>query len=204
MDDSPARPTLQSVAVYCGSSPGNDPRFIQAAVQTGQALARRGLRLIYGGGGVGMMGAVADAALAAGGQVTGIIPEFLDTRELKHPHVTDMRVTTTMHERKLLMVEQSQAFLALPGGYGTLDELFEVLTWAQLRIHTHPVGLLNVDGFFDHLLGFLDHLVATQFLTAQDRARVLTAEAIDPLLEALAAWTPPTDTKFHLARRVEI
>lgn len=197
-------PPLTSLAVYCGSSPGNDTRFIQAAVQTGQALARRGIRLIYGGGGVGMMGAVADATLAGGGQVTGIIPAFLDTRELKHPHVTDMRVTSSMHERKQLMVEQSQAFLALPGGYGTLDELFEVLTWAQLRLHTHPVGLLNVDGFFDHLLGFLDHLVATGFLTAQDRSRVLTAQAIDPLLDALAAWTPPTDTKFHLARRVEI
>ena len=197
-------PPLSSLAVYCGSSPGNDPRFIQAAVQTGQALARRGIRLIYGGGGVGMMGAVADATLAGGGQVTGIIPAFLDTRELKHPHVTDMRVTSSMHERKLLMVEQSQAFLALPGGYGTLDELFEVLTWAQLRLHTHPVGLLNVDGFFDHLLGFLDHLVTTGFLSEQDRSRVLTAQAIDPLLDALAAWTPPTDTKFHLARRVEI
>jgi uncharacterized protein (TIGR00730 family) len=196
--------TLNSIAVYCGSSPGNEPRFIESAVQTGKALAQRGIHLIYGGGGVGLMGAVADAALTAGGQVTGVIPEFLDTRELKHPHVTDMHVTATMHERKLFMVENSQAFVALPGGYGTLDELFEVLTWAQLRIHSHPVGLLNVDGFFDHLLGFLDHLVTTGFLTAQDRARVLTAHTIEPLLDELAVWIPPSDTKFHLARRVEI
>lgn len=151
-----------------------------------------------------MMGAVADSTLAAGGQVTGIIPAFLDTRELKHPHLTDVHVTDTMHERKLLMVEKSQAFLALPGGYGTLDELFEVLTWAQLRIHQCPVGLLNVDGFFDHLLGFLDHLVTTEFLTSQDRARILTSPDIDSLIDQLQAWTPPSDTKFHLARRVEI
>jgi uncharacterized protein (TIGR00730 family) len=196
--------SLRSIAVYCGSSPGNDPRFIQAAVAAGRALAGRGIRLVYGGGGVGMMGAVADAALAAGGSVTGVIPAFLDTRELKHPAVSDLRVTATMHERKLLMVGQSQAFLALPGGYGTLDELFEVLTWAQLRIHQHPVGLLNVDGFFDHLLAFLDHLVLTGFLTAQDRQRVLTSSDIDSLLDQLQAWTPPLDTKFHLARRVEI
>jgi uncharacterized protein (TIGR00730 family) len=195
---------LHSLAIYCGSSPGNDPHYVQAAVQTGQALARRGLRLVYGGGGVGIMGAVADAALAAGGQVTGIIPEFLDTRELKHPHVTDMRVTSSMHERKLLMVEQSQGFISLPGGFGTLDELFEVLTWAQLRLHQYPVGLLNVDGFFDHLLAFLDHLVTTAFLSAQDRARILSAPGIDPLLDQLQSWTPPADTKFHLARRVEI
>lgn len=195
---------LSSVTVYCGSSPGNQPSFIQAAVAVGQTLAQRGIRLVYGGGGVGMMGAVADAALAAGGHVTGIIPHFLDTRELKHPHLTDIRVVQSMHERKLLMVEESQAFIALPGGFGTLDELFEVLTWAQLRIHQHPVGLLNIDGFFDSLLSFLDHLVTTAFLTAQDRARILTSSDIDTLLHQLQTWTPPTDTKFHLARRVTI
>lgn len=200
----PLAPPLRSLAVYCGSSPGNDSRFVAAAVAAGKALARRGIRMVYGGGGVGLMGAVADAALAADGQVTGVIPAFLDTRELKHPGVTDMRVVATMHERKLMMVEESDAFIALPGGFGTLDELFEVLTWAQLRIHQHPVGLLNVDGFFDHLLGFLDHLVATAFLTAQDRARILTAPDIDSLLDQLATWTPPADTKFHLARRVEV
>lgn len=195
---------LSSVAVYCGSSPGNQPQFIEAAVTVGQTLAQRGIRLVYGGGGVGMMGAVADAALAAGGRVTGIIPHFLDTRELKHPHLTDIRVVQSMHERKLLMVEESQAFIALPGGFGTLDELFEVLTWAQLRIHQHPVGLLNIDGFFDPLLTFLDHLVTTAFLTAQDRARILTSPDIDTLLHQLQTWTPPSDTKFHLARRVTI
>ncbi len=150
------------------------------------------------------MGVLADAVLAAGGQVTGVIPHFLDTRELKHPEVTDMRVVGSMHERKLLMVEESRGFLALPGGYGTLDELFEVLTWAQLRLHSHPVGLLNVNGFFDSLLAFLDHMVAAGFLSGQDRARVVTDHDIDALLDRLAAWVPPAETKFHLARRVTI
>ncbi len=153
---------------------------------------------------MGLLGVLADAVLAAGGEVTGVIPHFLDRVELKHPGVADMRVVGSMHERKLLMVEESTGFLALPGGYGTLDELFEVLTWAQLQLHSHPVGLLNVNGFFDHLLAFLDHQVAAGFLSEQDRGRVLTAREIDPLLEQLAVWTPPLDTKFHLARRVEV
>ncbi len=196
--------SLRSLAVYCGSSPGNDPAYAQAAVTAGQALARRGIRVIYGGGGVGLMGALADAVLGAGGEITGVIPQFLDTRELKHPQVRDMRVVGSMHERKLIMVEESEAFLALPGGYGTLDELFEVLTWAQLRLHQHPVGLLNVRGFFNPLLAFLDGAVESGFLTEQDRARVLMDADIGALLERLAHWQPPTDTKFHLARRVEI
>ena len=195
---------LRSMAVYCGSSPGNDPVYAQAAVAAGQALARQGIRVIYGGGGVGMMGALADAVLAEGGQITGVIPHFLDTRELKHPQVEDMRVVGSMHERKLIMVEESQAFLALPGGYGTLDELFEVLTWAQLRLHQHPVGLLNVCGFFDPLMAFLEGAVQRGFLTAQDRDRVLMDSDVEVLLERLDAWQPPADTKFHLARRVEI
>lgn len=195
---------LRAVAVYCGSSPGNDPVFAHAAVTAGQALARRGIRVIYGGGGVGLMGALADTVLAAGGQITGVIPHFLDTRELKHPGVKDMRVVATMHERKLMMVEESQAFLALPGGYGTLDELFEVLTWAQLRLHQHPVGLLNVRGFFDPQMAFLDGAVAAGFLSRQDRDRLLMDSEMENLLERLANWQPPADTKFHLARRVEL
>jgi uncharacterized protein (TIGR00730 family) len=195
---------LESVAVYCGSSPGRGIDYIRAAADTGAELARRGIRLVYGGGGVGLMGAVADGALAAGGRVTGVIPEFLDTRELKHPGVADMRVTRSMHERKLIMVEESQAFMALPGGYGTLDELFEVLTWAQLRIHPNPVGLLNVNGFFQPLLDFLERQVKEGFLTEEDRNRVLTDSDPGRLLDALEAWTPPPDTKFALARRVEI
>jgi uncharacterized protein (TIGR00730 family) len=197
-------PAIQAIAVYCGSSPGNDPAFIQAAVTTGRTLAQNRIRLVYGGGGVGLMGAVADAALAAGGEVTGIIPHFLDTRELKHPNLTDVRVVNSMHERKLLMVEASQAFIALPGGYGTLDELFEVLTWAQLRIHQNPVGLLNVNHYFTPLLQFIENMVGSGFLTQQDRERILVSDSIDSLLSQLHNWQPPADTKFHLARRVEI
>lgn len=194
----------RSIAVYCGSSPGNDALYVQAAIETGKMLAQQNIRLIYGGGGVGMMGIVADACLAAGGQVTGVIPTFLQTAELSHPHVTDMRVVESMHARKLLMVQESQGFIALPGGFGTLDELFEVLTWAQLGLHQHPVGLLNVNGFYDSLLVFLDRQVETGFLSLQDRSRVLAATDIGELIEQLSNWHPPSDTKFHLARRVNV
>jgi uncharacterized protein (TIGR00730 family) len=194
---------FSALAVYCGSSPGNDPQFAAVARETGRELAARGIRLIYGGGGTGLMGAVADAALAAGGQVTGVIPHFLDTRELKHPGVADMRVVDTMHERKLLMVDLSDGFLALPGGFGTLDELFEVLTWSQLGIHQCPIGLVNTDGYFDGIIACLDGMIARGFLRPQDRDRLLAAPTIDELLPLMDAWQPPTDLKFHLARRAE-
>lgn len=195
---------FRSLAVYCGSSPGNDPRFVAAAVETGRALAQRGIRLVYGAGGVGMMGAVADAALQAGGAVTGVIPHFLDTRELKHPSVTDMRVVSSMHERKLMMVEESDGFIALPGGFGTLDELFEVLTWSQLAIHAKPVGVLNVDGYFDGLLQCLDGMVDRGFLRRDDHDRLQSADDIGVLLDRMTQWQAPKDLKFTLARRVEI
>jgi uncharacterized protein (TIGR00730 family) len=194
---------FRSLAVYCGSSPGNDPRYPAVARETGRVLAERGIRLIYGGGGVGMMGAVADAALAAGGGVTGVIPHFLNTRELMHPGVTDMRAVSTMHERKQLMVELAEGFIALPGGYGTLDELFEVLTWSQLGIHRSPIGLVNMDGFFDGLLACADGMVTRGFLRQQDRDRLLAAPSIQELLPLMEAWQPPADLKFVLARRAE-
>jgi uncharacterized protein (TIGR00730 family) len=166
----------------------------------GQLLAQRGIRLVYGGGGVGMMGAVADGVLDAGGEVTGVIPVFLNTRELKHPGVSDMRVVETMHERKQIMVTEAGGFIALPGGFGTLDELFEVLTWSQLAIHQRPVGVLNVDGFFDGVLGTLDLMVARGFLRQEDRDRVVAAAGPEALLEAMAAWQPPGTLKFTLTR----
>lgn len=191
---------FESLAVYCGSSAGNDPAFAALARRTGRLLAARGIRLVYGGGGVGMMGAVADAVLAAGGKVTGVIPGFLNTRELKHSAVTDMRVVDTMHERKQIMVMEAQGFMALPGGFGTLDELFEVLTWSQLAIHSRPVGILNTGGFFDGVLATLDHMVHTGFLRQEDRDRVVTAANPEELLEAMAAWKPPGSLKFTLAK----
>lgn len=166
----------------------------------GQLLAQRGIRLVYGGGGVGMMGAVADGVLDAGGEVTGVIPVFLNTRELKHPGVSDMRVVETMHERKQIMVTEAGGFIALPGGFGTLDELFEVLTWSQLAIHQRPVGILNVDGFFDGVLGTLDLMVERGFLRQEDRDRVVAAAGPEALLEAMAAWQPPGTLKFTPAR----
>jgi uncharacterized protein (TIGR00730 family) len=191
---------FSSLAVYCGSSPGHDPKYPAIARAMGQLLAQRGIRLVYGGGGVGMMGAVADGVLDAGGEVTGVIPVFLNTRELKHPGVSDMRVVETMHERKQIMVTEAGGFIALPGGFGTLDELFEVLTWSQLAIHQRPVGILNVDGFFDGVLGTLDLMVERGFLRQEDRDRVVAAAGPEALLEAMAAWQPPGTLKFTPAR----
>ena len=191
---------IHSVAVYCGSSPGHDLKYPAIARALGQLLAARGIRLVYGGGGVGMMGAVANGVLEGGGAVTGVIPVFLNTRELKHDGVTDMRVVDTMHERKQIMVTESDGFIALPGGFGTLDELFEVLTWSQLAIHDRPVGILNVDGYFDGILVTLDVMVERGFLRQEDRDRVVAAETGEALLEAMAAWQVPETLKFTLAR----
>lgn len=192
---------FRSLAVYCGSSAGNDPRFIRLAHEAGALLAQRGIRLVYGGGGVGMMGAVANGALEHGGEVTGVIPHFLNTRELIHPGVADMRAVATMHERKMLMVELSEGFIALPGGFGTLDELFEVLTWSQLDIHARPIGVLNVDGYYDGVLQCLDGMVARGFLRPEDRARLVSATDFPALLAAMESWQAPESLKFTLATR---
>jgi len=192
---------FRSLAVYCGSSAGNDPRWARLARATGTLLAKRGIRLVYGGGGVGLMGALADAALAAGGEVTGVIPHFLNTRELQHAGVADMRVVDTMHERKLLMVELAEGFMALPGGFGTLDELFEVLTWSQLGLHERPAGLLNAGGYFDGLLTCLDSMTGHGFLRAEDRARLVAAPEPEALLAAMTQWRAPERLKFTLATR---
>ncbi len=190
---------FRSLAVYCGSSPGNDPRFVELARQAGELLAARGIRLVYGGGGTGMMGAVANGALAAGGEVTGVIPGFLNTRELKHPGVADMHMVDTMHERKMLMVDFAEGFVALPGGFGTLDELFEVLTWSQLAIHTKPIGLVNALGYFDGILACLDGMVERGFLRPEDRARLVDAESLEDLLVKMEEWRVPDTLKFVLA-----
>jgi uncharacterized protein (TIGR00730 family) len=191
---------INSVAVYCGSSPGHDSKYPAIARALGQLLAARGIRLVYGGGGVGMMGALANGVLEGGGAVTGVIPVFLNTRELKHAGVADMRVVDTMHERKQIMVTESDGFIALPGGFGTLDELFEVLTWSQLAIHDRPVGILKVDGYFDGILVTLDVMVERGFLRQEDRDRVVAAATGEALLEAMAAWQVPETLKFTLAR----
>jgi uncharacterized protein (TIGR00730 family) len=189
--------TLKRVCVYCGSHPGSRPAYLEAARATGTALARRGIELVYGGGRTGLMGAVADAALAAGGNVIGVIPQALVIREIAHLDLKDLRVVATMHERKALMAELADAFVALPGGFGTLEEICEVLTWAQLGLHRKPCGLLNTDGFYDSLLAFLDHAAAEQFIRAQHRGMFVVEKDPERLLDLLAnAPLPEPDERL--------
>ncbi len=179
--------------VFCGSAPGNNPEFLDAALATGSALAARGIGIVYGGGNVGLMGAVADSALAAGGEVIGVIPGGLVRREVAHRGLTRLDVVDTMHQRKTRMHELSDGFLVLPGGFGTLDELFETLTWAQLGIHQKPTGLLSVAGYFEKLIGFLDGAVAGGLLKPEHRRLLLSHGELGPLLDAMAGWQPPVD-----------
>jgi uncharacterized protein (TIGR00730 family) len=181
-------PALSSICVFCGSNAGADPAYLAAADTVGRQLAQRGIRVVYGGGRVGMMGAVADAARAAGGEVVGVIPQQIFDLEIGHTGLDDLRVVGSMHERKALMAELADAFVALPGGIGTLEELFEVYTWAQLGIHAKPLGLLDVAGYYEPLAAFLDHAVAQRFLRAETRAMLAVADDFDGLLEALHAW----------------
>jgi uncharacterized protein (TIGR00730 family) len=182
---------LRRVCVFCGSSTGRNPSYRRLADQLGRTLAARGLGLVYGGGRVGLMGAVADGALAAGGEVIGVIPQALIDREIGHRGLTELRVVGSMHERKALMTELADGFIALPGGIGTLEELFEVWTWAQLGLHSKPCGLLDSDGFFGPLVGFLDHLVVTGFVQPQYRAMLHTAVSPEELLAAFATYQAP-------------
>jgi uncharacterized protein (TIGR00730 family) len=189
-------PELSSVCVFCGSNAGADPAYVTTAEDVGSGLARRGIRVVYGGGRVGMMGALADAARAAGGEVIGVIPQPMVEREIGHTGIDDLRVVGSMHERKALMVELADAFIALPGGIGTLEELFEVYTWAQLGIHAKPLGLLDVAGYFAPLAAFLDHAVDQRFLRAETRAMLEVASDLDSLLAAFAGWRPTAMHKW--------
>jgi uncharacterized protein (TIGR00730 family) len=179
------------VCVFCASSPGAGDAFGRAAASFGELLARRGIGLVYGGASVGLMGRAADAALAAGGEVIGVIPQALVDAEVAHEDLADLRIVGSMHQRKALMAELSDAFVALPGGIGTLDELFEVLSWAQLGIHDKPCGLLDVDSYFAPLLAFLDGAVAARFLRPEHRAMLLVDQRPEPLLDALSVWSAP-------------
>jgi uncharacterized protein (TIGR00730 family) len=176
---------IKTVCVYCGSGPGTNPRFIEAASALGKAFAENGIRLVYGGGSVGMMGAVASAVLDNGGSVTGIIPNFLTTREHALTRVQETIVTPDMHERKRLMFERSDAFVALPGGIGTLEELVEQLTWKQLGRHAKPVLLANIDGFWEPLLALISHMRATQFIRTGQSVDILKAERVEDILPRL-------------------
>ncbi len=184
-------PTVRSICVFCGASAGDDPRYAAAAATVGRRLAESGIQLVYGGGRLGLMGVVADAALAAGGRVVGVIPRGLVDRELAHPRVTELRIVETLHERKAEMAELADAFIALPGGLGTLEELTEVLSWAQLDLHAKPIGLLDVANYYASFEAFLDHAVGQGFLAERHRRLLLRDEDVDRLLERFRAWEPP-------------
>jgi hypothetical protein len=177
---------IRSVCVFCGSAAGARPSYSAAAQELGAALAHRGITLVYGGGRLGLMGILADATLAAGGRVTGVIPRMLIERECAHPRLTQQHVVNTMHERKTLMAELSDGFVGLPGGMGTFDELVEIVTWAQLGLHAKPVVIANIENYFDRMYAMLDYAVAEKFVTAESRARWRNAESVTRVMQILA------------------
>jgi len=177
---------LRAACVFCGSQAGARPAYLQAARELGALLARRDVAVVYGGGHVGMMGALADSALAAGGRVIGVIPEHLMRPEVAHQGLTELLIVDSMHTRKRTMASRADAFIVLPGGYGTFEEMFEMVTWLQLRLHAKPVGLVNVDGYFDHLLAFLQHAAQQEFIRAPHRDLLTVDASVAALLERLA------------------
>jgi uncharacterized protein (TIGR00730 family) len=187
---------IRRICVFCGSNSGKDPVYRQAAVALGKTIVRRELDLVYGGGSVGLMGILADTVLEAGGSVTGIIPRALERREVAHEQLTAIHVVDDMHTRKAKMEELADAFVAMPGGYGTLEELFEVVTWAQLGLHRKPVGMLNPAGYFDGLLDCIDSAVVEGFIKPEHRRLLVVGAEPDALLDALARHEPPEVEKW--------
>ncbi len=189
---------IKKIAVYCGSSPGKNPAFHQAAVQLGKVLAAREITLVYGGGSVGLMGILAQTVMDQGGQVIGVIPQAIADMEVAFTDIQDLRVVEDMHTRKALMAELADAFIALPGGMGTIEEIMEILTWAQLGFHKKPCGILNIAGFYDQLLKFLDRLVMDQFIAPEHRSMLMVGESPQSLLEQFSSYDPP---KIDKAKR---
>jgi uncharacterized protein (TIGR00730 family) len=187
---------MKTLCVYCGSSPGTDPAYLEAGRSLGRLLAARDIGLVYGGASVGVMGAVADAVLAGGGRAIGIIPEALAVKEVAHDSLTEQHVVGSMHERKALMAERSDAFVALPGGWGTFEEIFEMLTWAQLGFHEKPCGLLNVNGYYDHLHAFLEHAIEAGFVPPVCRDMLMVEADPVPLLDRYDAYRAPKVRKW--------
>jgi len=194
---------MKRICVFCGSSPGAVPEYKEAAQQLGRALVDKNIGLVFGGGRVGMMGAIAQTVMQSGGEVIGIITKALVEREVAFTEITDLRVVDSMHSRKALMVELSQGFIALPGGLGTIEEFFEVLTWGQLGIHQKPCGLLNVKGYFDKLMGFIDHTAGEQFVEKEHHSMILLDDTPAGLLHQFETYEPPQIDKakraIHLA-----
>jgi uncharacterized protein (TIGR00730 family) len=187
---------LKRVCVFSGSSPGARPGYREMARELGQALARGGLGIVYGGARVGLMGVLADAALESGGEVIGVMPRALADKELAHAGLTELRVVSSMHERKQQMSDLADGFVALPGGMGTVEELTEVLTWAQLGIHRKPCGVMNVEGYYDRLIHFLDHAVAERFVTPAHRSMLVVATTPGELLQAFRSYQAPAVAKW--------
>jgi uncharacterized protein (TIGR00730 family) len=189
-------PALASVCVFCGSNAGADPAYAAAARSVGAGLAERGIRVVYGGTRVGLMGVLADAARAAGGEVVGVIPRQIWEHEVAHTGLDDLRVVDSMHDRKALMAELADAFITLPGGIGTLEEMFEIFTWAQLGLHRKPLGLLDVNGYFEPLAAFLDRAVAQRFLRPDTRRMLAVDRSFDGLMDRFAMWEPVRRPKW--------
>lgn len=182
---------IESVCVFCGGNPGARPSYMAAAAKLGQVLGERGIAVVYGGASVGLMGAVADGALSVGGKVHGVLPEFMIAREVAHPRLTELELVGSMHQRKASMAARAGAFVALPGGFGTLDELFEILTWSQLGLHKKPIALLDVDGYFTGLVTFLDHAMKEGLLRPEHRAMLFVESDAAKLVDRLASYPVP-------------
>lgn len=190
-------PKFKSIAVFCGSGSGNNPQFTQAAQELGLLLAQQNITLVYGGSKFGLMGAVADACLQAGGKVIGVIPDFLGSRELAHTSLTELITVKSMHERKTIMHQKSEAVLALPGGFGTLEELFEMVTWSQLGIHKKPMGVLNVNGYYQDLANFVDKGIASGLIRPKNHLLLLFNKNVRDLLKQLQEYVaPPSDLEI--------
>jgi uncharacterized protein (TIGR00730 family) len=182
---------LKRVCVFCGSSFGVNPAYVKAAIDLGNAIAKRNICLVYGGARVGLMGEIASTVIRAEGKVIGVIPKDLVEKEVAHNNLSELRVVGSMHERKSLMAELSDGFIALPGGFGTIEEIFEVITWAQLSFHDKPCGFLNINGYYDHLIKFLDHSVEENFIVPEHRSMIIIDENPDSLLDKFSKYEPP-------------
>ncbi|MBI9090768.1 MAG: TIGR00730 family Rossman fold protein [Desulfobacterium sp.] len=190
---------MKSICVFCGSSPGRDPQYIETAVKLGITLAQKNIRLVYGGASVGTMGATAASTLENGGSVTGVITKQLVTMEVANTDLADLRIVDTMHDRKAMMASLSDGFIALPGGFGTIEELFEAITWAQLGIQKKPCGILNVGGYYDKLLGFIDHMIDHEFVKSDYRELIKVDDTPEGLIEQFYDYTPVTVDKAKWA-----
>lgn len=183
--------TINTICIYCGSSSGRHEKYDSAASDLAEALVSRNIKLVYGGADIGLMGVVANQVLKLGGEVIGVIPKALALKEVAHKHLTQLHITESMHERKMMMAELSDGFIALPGGIGTLEELFEIWTWAQLGFHNKPCGLLNINGYYDSLIGFLDHVLAEQFVKKEHHALLLIETNPNTLLDRYSNYQAP-------------